>query len=129
LGVGLLNPNKLIIPVLLFSPVVRPIIGLAQLNYTAALKAFYYGQRTRVRNEFSSLVVGWLMSRYGNRTQDLWIVLLGFNTKLSWLGVGLLKPNKTIIPVLLFSPIARPIIGLAQLNCTAALQPRRYALG
>jgi len=78
-SVGLLKPNKNDHPAPVFSPVVRPFIGLAHLIYTAALQAFYYGQRTRVRNEFSSLVVGWLVSRCGNRIQDLWMILLGFN--------------------------------------------------
>ena len=36
--------------------------------------------------------------------------------------------DKTISPVL-FGSVVRPIIGLAQLNCAAALQPRRYPVG
>jgi len=39
---------------------------------------------------------------------------------LSWLGVGLLKPNKTIIPVLLFSPPYPPPAGRAGLRPSRA---------
>ena len=79
--------HKTIIPVL-FSSVVRPIIGLAQLYYRAALQPRRYpvgcvkfimgSEPGCATNSRRWSLVGWLVARYGNRTQDLWTVLSGF---------------------------------------------------
>ena len=47
-----------------------------------------------MRNEFSSSVVGRLMPRCGNRIQNLWIDLLGFNSRLALKVEGLARVSK-----------------------------------
>ena len=51
-------------------------------------------------------------------------------TWLSWFGVCLIavQQNDDPAPWVFINSIARPVIGLAQLNYTVALQPRHYAI-
>ena len=56
---------------------------------------------------------------------------LSRRTWLSWFGVCLIavQQNGDPGPWVFINSIARPILGLAQLNYTVVLQPRHYAIG